>query len=179
MDHLEKALKLALLCTKQTPTQRPTMYDVAQVLDSFLPVASPKYKASSQPSPGSKHRRYIDTYSAKQTEDIIASSSTSGGDLLDQFEDVISRNVWLNTLSQCHCLEHRAIEHCPHIMVFDSPSKSDHGFKSMGNFPEVLDHHGPYSQRVFEGLETLMEVTASTVVQCFTPHPALGTWSGT
>ncbi|KAG0589138.1 hypothetical protein M758_2G248500 [Ceratodon purpureus] len=93
MDHLEKALKLALLCAKQTPSQRPTMYDVAQVLSSLLPVVSPRHKPSSYPSPGSKHRRYIDTYSAKQAEDIIASSSTSGGDLLDQFEDVISRNI--------------------------------------------------------------------------------------
>jgi hypothetical protein len=93
MDHLEKALKLALLCAKQTPSQRPTMYDVAQVLSSLLPVVSPPYKPPSYPSPGSKHRRYIDTYSAKQAEDIIASSSTSGGDLLDQFEDVISRNI--------------------------------------------------------------------------------------
>jgi hypothetical protein len=82
MDHLEKALKLALLCAKQTPSQRPTMYDVAQVLSSLLPVVSPPYKPPSYP-----------TYSAKQAEDIIASSSTSGGDLLDQFEDVISRNI--------------------------------------------------------------------------------------
>ncbi|CAM6021840.1 unnamed protein product [Sphagnum balticum] len=93
VDHLEKALKLALLCTKQNPVQRPSMYDVSQVLDSLLPVVSPKYKATSQQSPGSKHRRYVDTYSGKQAEDIRASSSTSGGDLLDQFEDVISRNV--------------------------------------------------------------------------------------
>ncbi len=94
IDHLEKALKLALLCSKQTPSQRPTMYDVAQVLGSLVPVVAPApTKPPSYPSPGSKHRRYIDTYSARQAEDIIASSSTSGGDLLDQFEDVISRNV--------------------------------------------------------------------------------------
>jgi hypothetical protein len=94
VDHLEKALKLALLCAKQNPTLRPSMYDVSQVLDSLLPVAPPPYKPPpSLPSPGHKHRRYIDTYSAKHAEDINASSSTSGGDLLDQFEDVISRNV--------------------------------------------------------------------------------------
>ncbi|XP_024359517.1 LRR receptor-like serine/threonine-protein kinase ER2 isoform X2 [Physcomitrium patens] len=93
MDHLEKALKLALLCAKQTPSQRPTMYDVAQVLSSLLPVVSPR-KPPSYPSPGSKHRRYVDTYSAKPAEGMIASSSTSGGDLLDQFENVInSRNM--------------------------------------------------------------------------------------
>lgn len=94
VDHLEKALKLALLCAKQNPTLRPSMYDVSQVLDSLLPVAPPPYKPPpSLPSPGHKHRRYIDTYSAKHAEDINASSSNSGGDLLDQFEDVISRNV--------------------------------------------------------------------------------------
>uniref|UniRef100_A0A7I4FAR6 Protein kinase domain-containing protein n=1 Tax=Physcomitrium patens TaxID=3218 RepID=A0A7I4FAR6_PHYPA len=94
MNHLEKALKLALLCAKQTPSQRPTMYDVAQVLSSLLPVASSPYKPPTYPSPGSKHRRYIDTYSAKPAEGINANSTSSGGDLLDQFENVInSRNM--------------------------------------------------------------------------------------
>ena len=96
VDHLEKALKLALLCAKQNPVQRPSMYDVAQVLSSLLPTPSPPYKPPpTYPSPASKHHRYIDIYSSnnyKQAEHSIASSSsnTSKNDLLDRFEDIMA-----------------------------------------------------------------------------------------
>ena len=95
MDSLEKTLKLALLCTKLNPSLRPSMYDVSQVLLSLLPIQSPTYSPTSnlKESPASKQRRYVDMYSTKQSEDISHSGSSSGEELLNQFEEVISRKL--------------------------------------------------------------------------------------
>lgn len=95
MDSLEKTLKLALLCTKLNPSLRPSMYDVSQVLLSLLPIQSPTYSPTSnlKESPASKQRRYVDMYSTKQSEDISRSGSSSGEELLNQFEEVISRKL--------------------------------------------------------------------------------------
>lgn len=93
LDSLEKALKLALLCAKQNPSLRPSMYDVSLVLLSLLPIALPKHNPSPKDMPTYKPRLYIDKHSSKQAEDISHSNSSSGEDLLNQFEEVISRRL--------------------------------------------------------------------------------------
>ncbi|XP_050223146.1 LRR receptor-like serine/threonine-protein kinase ERL1 [Mercurialis annua] len=50
ITHVRKTFQLALLCTKRHPSERPTMHEVARVLNSFLP-APPTKKPSSAPPP--------------------------------------------------------------------------------------------------------------------------------
>jgi hypothetical protein len=96
LDALEKTLKLALLCTKLNPSQRPSMYDVSQVLLSLLPIKSQAESPTSLKNvpASSKPRRYIDVYNShKQGEENSHSRDSSGEDLLNQFEEAISRKL--------------------------------------------------------------------------------------
>jgi serine/threonine protein kinase len=94
MDALEKTLKLALLCSKLNPSHRPSMYDVSQVLLSLLPIPSEEFDPTSKTGPPANQRRYVDMYSAKQTEALSLSNSSSGDTLLyNQFKEVISRKL--------------------------------------------------------------------------------------
>lgn len=93
---LEKTLKLALLCTKLNPSQRPSMYDVSQVLLSLLPIKSQAKSLNfSKNVPASSNtRRYIDVYNINvQGEENSHSRDSSGEDLLNQFEEAISRKM--------------------------------------------------------------------------------------
>ncbi|KAK1399615.1 LRR receptor-like serine/threonine-protein kinase ERL1 [Heracleum sosnowskyi] len=42
ISHVKKTFQLALLCTKQHPSERPTMHDVTRILLSMLPAPVPK-----------------------------------------------------------------------------------------------------------------------------------------
>lgn len=42
ISHVKKTFQLALLCTKQHPSERPTMHDVTRILLSLLPAPVPK-----------------------------------------------------------------------------------------------------------------------------------------
>ncbi|KAH7445694.1 hypothetical protein KP509_01G020700 [Ceratopteris richardii] len=91
---LNKALQLALLCTKRHPAARPTMHDVVRVLQSLFPMVSPS-KTSSQS--GSIYPRYLDEYADSKNKENLnltgSSSSTSGGHLFVKFGEVISQNT--------------------------------------------------------------------------------------
>ncbi|XP_024360454.1 uncharacterized protein [Physcomitrium patens] len=89
LDSLEKTLKLALLCSKDNPSHRPSMYDVSQVLLSLLP---PQYSDDFHTSNSfpSTQRRYVDMYSTKHTESFSLSKTSSGDTLLYQFKEAIS-----------------------------------------------------------------------------------------
>lgn len=90
-DALEKTLKLALLCSKLNPSHRPSMYDVSQVLLSLLPTPSAESDPTPTTGPPANQRRYVDMYSARQTEALSQSNSSSGDTLLyNQFREVIS-----------------------------------------------------------------------------------------
>lgn len=43
MSHVRKTFQLALLCTKQNPSERPTMHEIARVLVSLVPPSLPKH----------------------------------------------------------------------------------------------------------------------------------------
>lgn len=42
ISHVKKTFQLAMLCTKQHPSERPTMHDVTRILLSLLPALVPK-----------------------------------------------------------------------------------------------------------------------------------------
>lgn len=54
LGHIKKTFKLALLCTKRNPLERPTMLEVSRVLLSLLPSLQVAKKAASSPDQSTK-----------------------------------------------------------------------------------------------------------------------------
>lgn len=50
LAHVKKTFRLALLCTKKNPSERPTMHEVARVLISQLPAPPSKVVAAAAKS---------------------------------------------------------------------------------------------------------------------------------
>lgn len=94
---VRKVFQLALLCTKKRPSDRPTMHEVARVIQSLLPVPEPKQVSSvrmNQSAPSNDYRRYLDEYADSKHRDVTGStSSTSDGQLFVRFGEVISQNT--------------------------------------------------------------------------------------
>ncbi|MCO5574876.1 hypothetical protein L7F22_028669 [Adiantum nelumboides] len=90
---VNKALQLALLCTKKHPSARPTMYDVVRVLLTLFPAVSTKPALLSQK--GLSYPRYLDEYKDRKSKDdlTLGSSSTSANYLFVKFGEVISENT--------------------------------------------------------------------------------------
>lgn len=91
---INKALQLALLCTKKQPAARPTMHDVVRVLLSLFPAAPKKPMVATQS--GVAYPRYLDEYGDSKSKDdlnLTGSSSTSAGHLFVKFGEVISQNT--------------------------------------------------------------------------------------
>ncbi|KAJ0575676.1 putative protein kinase RLK-Pelle-LRR-XIIIb family [Helianthus annuus] len=92
LGEVKKVFQLALLCTKRQPFDRPTMYEVVQVLESLLPPPKPE---AACPTPPSKVSSYMDEYANLKTPHLVNCSSiisTSDAQLFLKFGEVISQN---------------------------------------------------------------------------------------
>ena len=92
---VRKIFQLALLCTKRQPSDRPTMHEVARVLQSLAPASkqTPSIRVN-QPAPSNNYRRYLDEYVEGNHRDGTGSTSnTSDGNLFVRFGEVISQNT--------------------------------------------------------------------------------------
>ncbi|KAF8032602.1 hypothetical protein BT93_D1500 [Corymbia citriodora subsp. variegata] len=94
---VKKVFQLALLCTKRQPSERPTMHEVARVLESLVPSTTPPKQFSvvgSAPHPGTKITTYMDEYANLKTPHLVNCSamSTSDAQLFLKFGEVISQN---------------------------------------------------------------------------------------
>ncbi|XP_015085165.1 LRR receptor-like serine/threonine-protein kinase ERECTA isoform X2 [Solanum pennellii] len=94
---VKKVFQLALLCSKRQPAERPTMHEVARVLESLIPVAETK-QPNPTPSlallPSAKVPCYMDEYVNLKTPHLVncSSMSTSDAQLFLKFGEVISQN---------------------------------------------------------------------------------------
>ncbi|MCO5576335.1 hypothetical protein L7F22_030144 [Adiantum nelumboides] len=90
---VNKALQLAMFCTKKHPSARPTMYDVVRVLLTLFPAVSTKPALLTQK--GLSYPRYLDDYKDRKSKDdlTLGSSSTSANYLFVKFGEVISENT--------------------------------------------------------------------------------------
>lgn len=84
LGHIRKTFKLALLCTKRNPLERPTMLEVSRVLLSLLPSMQVAKKLPS-PDPSKKPTNY--GVREQQQE-----RSEEGSQWFDQFHEVISKS---------------------------------------------------------------------------------------
>uniref|UniRef100_M4D0R8 Protein kinase domain-containing protein n=1 Tax=Brassica campestris TaxID=3711 RepID=M4D0R8_BRACM len=84
LGHIRKTFKLALLCTKRNPLERPTMLEVSRVLLSLLPSMQVAKKLPS-PDPSKKPTNY--GVREQQQE-----RSEEGSQWFEQFHEVISKS---------------------------------------------------------------------------------------
>lgn len=93
---VKKVFQLALLCTKRQPADRPTMHEVARVLGSLVPSASPPKQLAPPPAfhSSAKVPCYMDEYANLKTPHLVncPSMSTSDAQLFLKFGEVISQN---------------------------------------------------------------------------------------
>ncbi|CAN4121266.1 unnamed protein product [Withania somnifera] len=96
LGDVKKVFQLALLCSKRQPAERPTMHEVARVLESLVPVAGSKQPNPSPPAmlPSAKVPCYMDQYINLKTPHLVncSSISTSDAQLFLKFGEVISQN---------------------------------------------------------------------------------------
>ncbi|KAJ4897444.1 LRR receptor-like serine/threonine-protein kinase ERL1 [Raphanus sativus] len=85
LGHIRKTFKLALMCTKRNPLERPTMLEVSRVLISLLPSMQVAKKQLSSPDPSKKATDY-------GVRDQHHSRSEEGSQWFDQFHEVISKS---------------------------------------------------------------------------------------
>ena len=93
---VKKVFQLALLCTKKQPGDRPTMHEVARVLGSLVPEATPKQAAPAPavPLPSTQMPTYMDEYANLKAPHMVncPTMSTSDAQLFLKFGEVISQN---------------------------------------------------------------------------------------
>ncbi|CAH8353975.1 unnamed protein product [Eruca vesicaria subsp. sativa] len=88
LGHIRKTFKLALLCTKRNPLERPTMLEVSRVLLSLLPSMQVAKKLPS-PDPSKKPTDYgVREDQQRQMQE----RSEEGSQWFDQFHEVISKS---------------------------------------------------------------------------------------
>lgn len=87
LGHIRKTFKLALLCTKRNPLERPTMLEVSRVLLSLLPSMQVAKKLPS-PDPSKKPTVYGVRDQQKQQQE----RSEEGSQWFEQFHEVISKS---------------------------------------------------------------------------------------
>ncbi|KAK4353266.1 hypothetical protein RND71_028784 [Anisodus tanguticus] len=96
LGDVKKVFQLALLCSKRQPAERPTMHEVARVLESLVPVAETKQPNPTLPAllPSAKVPCYMDEYVNLKTPHLVncSSISTSDAQLFLKFGEVISQN---------------------------------------------------------------------------------------
>ncbi|PHU09223.1 LRR receptor-like serine/threonine-protein kinase ERECTA [Capsicum chinense] len=96
LGDVKKVFQLSLLCSKRQPAERPTMHQVARVLESLVPVAETKQPNPIQPAllPSAKIPCYMDEYVNLKTPHLVncSSMSTSDAQLFLKFGEVISQN---------------------------------------------------------------------------------------
>ncbi|CAN4076751.1 unnamed protein product [Withania somnifera] len=96
LGDVKKVFQLALLCSKRQPAERPTMHEVARVLESLVPVAEMKQRNPSPPAllPSAKVPCYMDEYINLKNPHLVncSSMSTSDAQLFLKFGEVISQN---------------------------------------------------------------------------------------
>lgn len=88
---VKKVFQLALLCTKKQPSDRPTMHEVARVLESLIPTSERK-----QGSPPASVPSYLDKYTNLKNPNVLDCSTLSGtsdANLFLKFGEVISQNT--------------------------------------------------------------------------------------
>ncbi|KAJ0231388.1 LRR receptor-like serine/threonine-protein kinase ERL2 [Hirschfeldia incana] len=85
LGHIRKTFKLALLCTKRNPLERPTMLEVSRVLISLLPSMQVAKKLSS-PDPSKRPTDYGVRDQQQQER------SEEGSQWFDQFHEAISKS---------------------------------------------------------------------------------------
>ncbi|KAL5728600.1 non-specific serine/threonine protein kinase [Ranunculus cassubicifolius] len=92
---VKKVFQLALLCSKRQPSDRPTMHEVTRVLESLVPVVTPKQGNPSLAPPSTKIASYMEEYSNIRNPGLIncSSMSTSDAQLFLKFGEVISQNT--------------------------------------------------------------------------------------
>ncbi|KAF9614706.1 hypothetical protein IFM89_019834 [Coptis chinensis] len=93
---VKKVFQLGLLCSKMQPCDRPTMHEVTRVLESLVPVITPKPAMPLPLLPSStKVASYMEEYSNIKNPGMIncTSMSTSDGQLFLKFGEVISQNT--------------------------------------------------------------------------------------
>ncbi|ESQ31704.1 hypothetical protein EUTSA_v100036151mg, partial [Eutrema salsugineum] len=93
LGHLRKTFKLALLCTKRNPLERPTMLEVSRVLLSLLPSLQAGKKLPSL-DPSKKPTEYEDKDQQKQKQEKgeVRNHEEEGSQWFVQFREVISKN---------------------------------------------------------------------------------------
>ncbi|OVA06828.1 Protein kinase domain [Macleaya cordata] len=92
---VKKIFQLALLCTKKQPSDRPTMHEVARVLECLVPLSVDKQSPPPPPASLPKVPTYMDEYANLKNPSMIycASVSTSDAQLFLKFGEVISQNT--------------------------------------------------------------------------------------
>lgn len=98
LSHVRKAFQLALLCTKQHPSGRPTMHEVCRVLVSLMP-PPPKKPCSTNP----KNIDYAQFVIGKeqtqlqvpqQQQQLQEDNNSSDAQWFVRFGEVISKNTF-------------------------------------------------------------------------------------
>lgn len=106
LGEVKKVFQLALLCSKRQPSDRPTMHEVARVLDSLVCPAGPPPKqaqaqaqAQASDKPSTTAPSYVSEYvglrggGGGSALSCTNSSSASDAELFMKFGEVISRST--------------------------------------------------------------------------------------
>jgi len=97
LGEVKKVFQLALLCSKRQPSDRPTMHEVARVLDSLVcSGALPKQAQPQASEKSSTAPSYVSEYVGLRGSSALScanSSSASDAELFMKFGEVISRST--------------------------------------------------------------------------------------
>ncbi|KAG0535127.1 hypothetical protein BDA96_04G339700 [Sorghum bicolor] len=97
LGEVKKVFQLALLCSKRQPSDRPTMHEVARVLDSLVcPGPLPKQAQPQALEKSSTAPSYVSEYVGLRGGSALScanSSSASDAELFMKFGEVISRST--------------------------------------------------------------------------------------
>ncbi|XP_076908009.1 uncharacterized protein LOC143564698 isoform X1 [Bidens hawaiensis] len=94
LSHVKKTFQLALLCTRCHPSERPTMHEVAGILQSLLP-------AGKKPSVGGEKTGYTEYVSGKELhsqpphqQQHIDNDNSSDAQWFFRFRELVSNNTF-------------------------------------------------------------------------------------
>lgn len=94
ISHVKKTFQLALLCTRRLPSERPTMHEVAGILQSLLP-AAPALKTSLGPEKTKEYKQYVvgdeANHPQKQQEET---ENSSDAQWFLRFRELVSNNTF-------------------------------------------------------------------------------------
>ncbi|KVI07188.1 Leucine-rich repeat-containing protein [Cynara cardunculus var. scolymus] len=93
LSHVRKTFQLALLCTRKQPSERPTMHEVARILQSLLPAAPVTKNLAPEKEKGMGYTQFV-MGGDKQQQQQQGVENSSDAQWFFRFRELVSNNTF-------------------------------------------------------------------------------------